>query len=108
MINFVILLYICIFQRIEELFLIVVKEMFGDCYLVNMDNIYWKIVKFIICEFLQGFNDILKVIDQYDQDICNIISVIDMCFISIRKRLLFIISVLVQMVISVLCVYIYI
>lgn len=81
--------------------------MFGDCYLVNMESIYWKIVKFIICELLQGFNDIFKVIDQYDQDICNIISVIDMCIFSIRKRLLFIISVLVQMVVSVLYVYIY-
>ena len=45
------------FQRIEEPFLVAVKETLGDRYSANMDNIYRKTVKFIIRELSQGFND---------------------------------------------------
>uniref|UniRef100_A0A8W8I012 Globin domain-containing protein n=1 Tax=Magallana gigas TaxID=29159 RepID=A0A8W8I012_MAGGI len=52
-----------IFSRIEEPFLIAVKETLGDRYSANMDNIYRKTVKFIIRELSQGFNDTPKAID---------------------------------------------
>ena len=60
LIIFKILLYAstCLFfQRIEEPFLVAVKETLGDRYSANMDNIYRKTVKFIIRELSQGFND---------------------------------------------------
>ncbi|XP_048733660.1 neuroglobin-like isoform X2 [Ostrea edulis] len=52
-----------IFSRIEEPFLIAVKETLGDRYSVNMDNIYRKTVKFIIRELSQGFNDTPKAME---------------------------------------------
>jgi hypothetical protein len=44
-----------IFQKIEEPFLVAVKETLGDRYTANMEHIYTKIIKFILETLIEGF-----------------------------------------------------
>ena len=44
------------FQKIEEPFLLAVKETLGDRYSANMEHIYRKTIKFILDTLIEGFN----------------------------------------------------
>ena len=44
------------FQKIEEPFLMAVKETLGDRYSANMEHIYRKTIKFILETLMEGFN----------------------------------------------------
>ncbi|WAR18430.1 NGB-like protein [Mya arenaria] len=45
-----------VFWKIEEPFLVAVKETLGDRYTANMEHIYRKTIKFILETLIEGFN----------------------------------------------------